>query len=390
MVSIAVAFQCAFLAYAIKKYDLFTMENALEESERRFKDIAVTMSEWIWETDFNAVITYCSENAKDIIGYASHEIIGKTPYDFMSPDERQRVKNALAKHRAAKMNIRDIENWYTAKDGRKVCFLTNGVPLLDKNGSLAGYRGVNRDITEMVKAEQEKNRLQALLIQSEKMSALGLLASGVANEINNPMETILGLAKTLAKDIKEYDLLYLPIKSIEREALRCKELVMELLTFSRAHKPVFAAANINDLIKATVALVGGRAKTRHIGITANYAPDIAYISANANQIQQVLVSLCNYALDVTPEEGQLTISSRGEPAYVTITIHSSGPKLPEETLKHIFEPFFASKESGKGLGLCLCYEIMQKHSGHIWVQSEESKGTAFILKLPANFYPPSC
>ncbi len=128
-------------------------EEALRKSEERLRDITFSMADWVWEVDENGVYTYSSQQSIDILGRSREEIIGKTPFDFMPQDEAQRVAQIFAEIVARKAPIRDLENWNIAMDGRRICLLTSGVPILDDEGNLKGYRGVDKDITERKEME---------------------------------------------------------------------------------------------------------------------------------------------------------------------------------------------------------------------------------------------
>ncbi|MBW1741364.1 MAG: PAS domain S-box protein [Deltaproteobacteria bacterium] len=130
------------------------VEKALRESEKRFRDVAYSMADWIWEVDENGIYTYCSQRVEDILGYSPGEIIGKTPFDLMAQNEAKRVGEIFSKIAQQKEPIKDLENWYISKSGELVCLLTNGMPILDEEGNLKGYRGVGKDITERKRAEE--------------------------------------------------------------------------------------------------------------------------------------------------------------------------------------------------------------------------------------------
>jgi signal transduction histidine kinase len=236
------------------------------------------------------------------------------------------------------------------------------------------------------------------LYQTSKMAAVGQLAGGVAHEINNPMGVILGFAQVIAKSVKEGEPLYMPLKSIEREALRCKHLVENLLTFSRINKIDKETMDMNDVIDWTLKLVEAQAKVKDVRIIREYAADLQAIKANKQQLQQVFVNLCNNAIDAMPGGGKITITTLNHPrqkdesgaeqnGFVEISIADTGQGIAKEIKDHIFEPFFTTKEIGKGtgLGLSLCYEIIQKHKGTIEAESplkEGVQGTRFRIKLP--------
>ena len=129
-------------------------EQMLQESETRFKNIAESMSDWIWEVNAEAVYTYCSEEEKTHLGYTVDEIIGKTPFDFLDPSNLEDVRTAFGKFVSEKRSFRDLENWNITKDGQRKCLLTSGVPILSQNNDFLGYRGVDKDITERKQAEE--------------------------------------------------------------------------------------------------------------------------------------------------------------------------------------------------------------------------------------------
>ena len=241
------------------------------------------------------------------------------------------------------------------------------------------------------KVNERTKQLEAAqfkLVQSEKMSAVGQLAAGVAHEINNPLGVIMGFAQGLANRLKPGDPYELPIKSIEREALRCKNLVQDLLTFSRTSVGDREPQDLNKILEETVTLIASRAKMVNVGIEKDLSQDLPKILCNQNQIQQVIINLTNNAIDAMPQGGNLRISTRlleeNPLSWVSLKITDSGAGIPPAIVSRIFEPFFTTKEVGKGtgLGLSLVHEIVRKHSGSIEVKSRLGE-TEFHIQLPA-------
>jgi PAS domain S-box-containing protein len=144
--------------------DLRCANASLKKSEERLKDVIFSMADWMWEVDENGIYTYSSDHAITLLGVSSEDIIGKTPFDFMSPDERKRVWAIFSEIMAKKLPIKDLENWNIRKDGKKICLLTNAVPILDQSGNLKGYRGVDRDITSRIELDE---RLRVYQIELE-------------------------------------------------------------------------------------------------------------------------------------------------------------------------------------------------------------------------------
>jgi len=230
------------------------------------------------------------------------------------------------------------------------------------------------EITKHITAYEQTNRL----------AAIGQLAGGMAHEINNPLSVILGFTQILIRETKDGDPSCTPLKSIEQEARRCSKMVKDLLTFARIEKTFFKLSNINSIIEDALYLIKTRAKTQNIEILVNFSENIPEIALNSNQIQQVIINLCNNAIDAMPQGGKIAITTKKLEKEVEITVSDTGTGISEEVKKHLFEPFFTTKEVGKGagLGLSLVYEIVKKHNGSIEVESESNKSAAFKIKLP--------
>lgn len=243
---------------------------------------------------------------------------------------------------------------------------------------------VARDVTE-------RKKLQLQMIQSEKLSAVGQLAAGVAHEINNPLGIILGFAQSARKKIQESDALSLPITSIEREALRCKNLVQNLLTFSRQTKAQIHEVAFNETVASILSIVEAQARVKSVEIFRELGP-LPSLLCDRNQLQQVVVNLCNNAIDAMPDGGKIVVRTSSHAIknerWIVLEIEDSGSGIPEEIRDKIFNPFFTTKEVGKGtgLGLSLVYEIIQRHKGTIEVKSEVGRGSTFSVSLPVGMH----
>ena len=172
-----------------------TDREALKESEKRLRDIILSTADWIWEVDENGIYTYCSDKVKDFVKYNKEEIIGKTPFDLMTPEESKRVRKIFQGIYKEKGPIKDLENWNISKDGRKVCLLTNGIPILDEKGRVKGYRGVDKDITDRKKVEEELNeseRKYRLLFERSLDGICRTTVKGKYLDVNQALVKMLG------------------------------------------------------------------------------------------------------------------------------------------------------------------------------------------------------
>jgi signal transduction histidine kinase len=235
--------------------------------------------------------------------------------------------------------------------------------------------------TAELEASQKRMRL------SEKMSAVGQLAAGVAHEINNPLGVILGFAQGVVRRLPPHDSLEMPLKSIEKEALRCKHLVQDLLTFSRSSAIGQELVDLNVAVEGALSLVSAQARMLHINVLKNLMPSLPHIVGDLNQIQQVIINLASNALDAMATKGEVKVTTEilkeGARSWVCLKVIDNGPGIPTEIQSRIFEPFFTTKKVGKGtgLGLSLVHEIVLKHSGTIEVQSQPGH-TEFCIHWP--------
>ncbi|MCM8773503.1 MAG: response regulator [Candidatus Omnitrophica bacterium] len=246
---------------------------------------------------------------------------------------------------------------------------------------------------------KELNELQVQLFQSAKMAAIGQLGAGVAHELNNPLGGILGYAQFILekfkkKDFKEEDIRACQkyIETIEKEAIRCKKIVENLLRFSR--RPITfkkESANINNVVEDTISLIHHQLKIKNINVITNLQPNLPKVPLVINQIQQVLTNLILNAQQAMPNGGELKIStskllnSEKTPSnYIKIEVTDTGVGIPEENLPKIFDPFFTTKdkEKGTGLGLSIAYQIIQEHRGNIEVKSKVGEGSTFTILIP--------
>lgn len=244
----------------------------------------------------------------------------------------------------------------------------------------------------------EKTREQ--LIQSEKMASMGVLASSVAHEINNPLQGILTYIKLMQKIIsgkdKKIDQKQLAnfenyLQLMGNEIERCGDMVKNLLVFSKQSKLEIREANANGIIRDCLKLLKNKIKIQNIEIDMNLQEDILNTYCDVKQIEQTLIALLINSMEAMPGGGKICISTRSlNNRQLEITIADTGEGISKDNLNNIFDPFFTTKEEAKstGLGLFVAYGIIREHKGTIEVESELGKGTVFHIKLPVSF-PPS-
>jgi len=237
---------------------------------------------------------------------------------------------------------------------------------------------------------QNLHRSQRQLLQSAKLAAIGELATNIAYEVNNPLTGVLGYTGLLLKadDIpverKEH------LKTIERETLRAREILKNLLDFSRRKPPHMVRTDIADIIDDTLALVRGQAKAARVEIKTECPTLLPLVAADTDEMKQVFVNLINNAFFAMPSGGSLTIRCKTEPdetgrTMVVVSLSDTGHGISEDHLDKIFDPFFTTRPDGggTGLGLSISFMVVQNHGGHIEVDSTVGQGSTFRVYLPA-------
>ncbi|MBM4350365.1 MAG: GHKL domain-containing protein [Deltaproteobacteria bacterium] len=232
--------------------------------------------------------------------------------------------------------------------------------------------------------EIQESRYDQLALQTEKLSALGRMAAGIAHEINNPLAGILLFSSNLLKKAPEEGPFKEGLQIIIQETLRCKAIIQDLLEFSRPSEPKTFLTNVNKVIVKTIHLLDNEFRLHHIRVEVDLSKQLPEILIDENQIEQIFVNLLLNAIQAIEEKGTVTIHSyiTSDRKNVAIDISDTGCGIPPENMSKIFEPFFSTKAKGTGLGLAVTYGIIQKHGGHVYAFSQPKQGSRFIVELP--------
>ncbi len=363
---------------------------ALSESERRFRSLVETTTDWIWEVDENGVYVYSSPKIHDFLGYKAEEVIGKTPFELMHPQDAQRFAEAFALLKEKRQPITALENINLHRNGSLVTLETSGMPIFNEQGAFCGYRGIDRDVTDRKKLEEK-------YLQAQKMEAVGQLAGSIAHDFNNILTAVVGFQHLLMQIIEgEKPRHY--ASQVLLLAEKAANLTRDLLTISRKQTMQPKQMDLNE----TIASVGkilkrliGEDIELHIGLHEESLPILAVMG----HLEQVLMNLATNARDAMPDGGMLIIRTeivsidryfvllhrQGEAGrYALISFSDTGMGMDEATRLRAFEPFFTTKDAGKGtgLGLSTVYGIIHQHGGFVTVYSEPGEGTTFRIYLP--------
>jgi len=262
--------------------------------------------------------------------------------------------------------------------GQQLIVNLSTVPLVGKDNQVLGRLLIFNDITERVNLEDQ-------LIQAEKLSSIGLLAAGVAHEVNTPLAVITSQAQMLTRDLPADDPRTRTLDKIIKQAFRASEIVNHLLKFSRVSGSEYTDLDLNKLIRETLSLVDPMLRASKISVNAQLTSLLPPVYGNSGKLQQVFMNLIMNARDAMPRGGELTVATECENSTVHVEVSDNGLGIPSDHLNKIFDPFFTTKSSsrGTGLGLAVTYGIIREHSGKIQVESAAGQGTSFRLEFPA-------
>ena len=376
---------------------------ALQASESRYRFVTENISDVIWMMEPNGDrFSYVSPSVKEFRGYSAEEVMAMSLDECLAPASSEKAQSLIQQElkRLADQPRQQgpplfLELEYLRKDGSTVWAEVRASLLLDKEGQPLGFAGVTRDLTERRKIDHEKHQLETQLLRSQKMDAIGTLAGGIAHDFNNLLTSILGNITLTQHMMKLPPLGETYLQRAEQATERAKDLTQQLLAFSKGGDPIKHLISLKDIIvESSSFALSGSSVLRELDLAVNLWP----IEADPGQVSQIIHNIGINAVQAMPTGGKLSIeaaniwieqSSRPSTIplppgpYVHVTLSDNGTGIPKEQLDKIFEPYFSTKPEGQGLGLATTYAIMQKHRGHITVESQLDVGTTFSLYFPA-------
>ncbi len=376
-------------------------EEALKKSKNRFRRFFEDLGDAVFVTSLD------SDNFGDILeanieaekqtGYSRDELLSMNIIHDISIQRNSDIEPSEIKSRMLEGKKFELIEKKVQKDGTEYWTEVTITPI-DYKGKIASL-SINHDITERILAEQEKEELQKQLLQTQKLESVGTLAGGVAHDFNNILTVIMGLSEMLLKQTDEENIRYSHLENIHNSSKRAARLTKQLLLFSRKQDMELEVVNINEIIESLHKMLN-RLIDENISMHLDFGENIWQIKADSNQMEQVITNLVVNARDAMPDGGELTIYTKNaiinkEKAknmpdlkagkYIRLSVKDTGMGIDEEIKDKIFDPFFTTKgrTEGTGMGLSVVHGIIKEHGGLINVFSEDGKGTAFNIYLPA-------
>ena len=383
-------------------------EKALRESEERYRTILETIQEnspdIIYCLDSEGRFTFVGGALKSLLGYSPHELLGKHFQCIMRPDDLNRTEGRFNERRTGNRATRRFEICLVPKSKERErkepvfevhAFGVYGEEQAEEGKRFVGTYGVARDISDNRRAEEqlgktcrELQETRDMLLQSEKLAAIGRLMAGVAHEILNPVNVIslrlqmLKLNEHLNQEMAD------SLSICENQVKRISQSLGTLSQFSRTPKEEATLNDLNEVVRHVLTLYLPQLKEENIQIRETYDPSLPPMPFARSRIEQAFSNIISNALEATSgrEKREITVttkrSSSGDLAQVMIS--DTGTGIDIQNMNRIFDPFFTTKNrsEGTGLGLFLSYGIIKDHGGRIWAENNEAGGAAFFVHLP--------
>jgi PAS domain S-box-containing protein len=373
-----------YIAVAIENSRLYTQQKQHTEELALLKEfnesIVESVNVGLLAVDETGHIIRCNSPFEEMMGFGRDEAVGKLVDDVFDESFALNLDNILGKSRWHLTEVRNAYKLHTFdRSGQSLILNVAVAPLRSISNQQTGAIIVLENVTSRVKLEETVQ-------QSEKLSSIGLLAAGVAHEVNTPLTGVSSYTQMLLGMIPETDPKHALLQKMQRQTDRASNIVGNLLNFSRTgNAEEFVEVDINKLLNDTLQLLEPQLRKSNIEIVKNYAEKAPQIMGSGGKLQQVFTNLILNARDAMLDGGTITLTTKLDPAAgAIIEVADTGEGIPPDNLSKVFDPFFTTKEvgSGTGLGLAVSYGIIQEHTGTIAVRSPEGEGTTFTLWFP--------
>jgi PAS domain S-box-containing protein len=361
-------------------------EEALRQSEERYRTILEEVEDGYYEVDLAGNVTFVNDSACRHLGYSREEMIGMKYRAYTDPEDVKTVYETFNRVYRTGEPVEGFAWKAVRKDGTAGFAEASVSPIRNDKGDTVGFRCVGRDVTERKQMEEERRQLEQKAQMASRLATVGEMASGIAHEINNPLTGVIGYAqllmgKDIPGDIKN------EVKVIHDGAQRVAGVVKRLLTFARQQKPQRDYVSINELIETTLAFRTYELETNSIKVSTYFAPELRATIADGAQLQQVFLNLIVNAeteMKLAHGKGKLSIRTEAIDDTMRISFKDNGPGIAKENMARLFDPFFTTREVGQGtgLGLSVCHGIIAEHNGQIYAESKRGQGATFIVELP--------
>jgi two-component system, NtrC family, sensor kinase len=367
-----------YLAIALDNANLYSSLEQKAIQIERLKDfsenIVESLNVGVLAVDLDGAVESWNTQLESLIGIQRQQAMGRKLEQVLPPELLAEILARDGDERISSLYKFRMRN----RDGRDLVVNLSIAPLVGKSGERIGRLILMDDITQRIHLEEQ-------MVQTEKLTSLGLLAAGVAHEVNTPLAVISNYIQMLAKQIPSSDPRQQLIEKVVKQTFRASEIVNNLLNFSRTGAAEFTEVHLNSVVEEALSLVAHPFRTAHVQVNRNLQAELPPVLGSNNKLQQVFLNLFMNARDAMPAGGIVEVRTSSHNGSVEIEITDTGSGIAGENLHRIFDPFFTTKSYGRGtgLGLSVSYGIIKEHAGKIDVRSTEGKGTCFHLEFPS-------
>ena len=362
------------------------MERQLKEAHDFINKIIQSSPNAIMAADIKGNILIWNRAAEETLGYTATNVIGKMNIDRIYPEgtARKVMQMVRSPEHGGVGRLKAYPMVYVRHDGTVVEGNLSAALIYDADGKEIATVGSFVDLKERLEMERALRRTQEQLLQSEKLAAMGRLTSQVAHELNNPLYGIMNTLELLKTEISPQSKRRKVLEMALSETVRLSDMLRKMLSFSKPDQQEKQAVDLNTALDEILLLHEKQLQENDIKIKTSFSEGIPEINASKDQLRQVFLNLVANARDAMPDGGTLSVTTAADDENVRIEIADTGSGIEEEHLKKIFDSFFTTKDSvkGVGLGLSVCYGFIKDHGGDIDVKSKVDSGTTFTITFP--------
>jgi len=362
------------------------MEREIRKTNDFLNNIIHNSANAIMAADMTGTIILWNQAAEEILGYKTNDVVGKLNITQVYPEGM--AKKVMGKLREGNVRRKGRLKFYPVvllkKDGQIAEGNISASIVYDENRQEIATVGIFMDLKERLEMERRLKTTQEQLLQSEKLAAMGRLTSQIAHELKNPLYGIMNTLELMKTEISPGNNRRKILEMALSETVRLTELLHKMLTFSKPDQKEKQPVDINTILDEILLLHEKQFSENNIIIEIHLADGMPSVLASKNQLRQVFLNMFHNAGDAMPDGGTLTVKTAVEDGEIAIEISDNGIGINEKDIKNIFDAFFTTKSSvkGVGLGLSVCYGFIAEHGGDIQVTSEQGVGTCFKITLP--------
>jgi PAS domain S-box-containing protein len=371
---------------AVDQTQRYQMERKLREAKDFMDKIIQSTPNSIMAADLKGNIIIWNRAAEETLGYPADEVIGKMNITKVYPENvaYEIMKMIRSEDHGGRGMLRSLPVVYVRRDGRSIEGNLSAAMIHDDDGNEVATVGSFVDLTERIDMERALRKTQEQLLNSEKLAAMGRLTSQIAHELNNPLYGIMNTLELLKSEVKPENKRRKLLDMSLSEIVRLADMLRKMLSFSKPEQEIKKPVDLNVIADEILLLHEKQLQEHSIKIKTDFYKDLGQVHASTNQLRQVFLNMVSNARDAMPDGGTLTVRTFAENEFAKIQFIDTGVGIRQENIDKIFDSFFTTKSSvkGVGLGLSVCYGFIKDHGGDIQVKSTLGEGTTFTILLP--------